>query len=313
MLLLCAGCGSAPEPPLRVGINPWPGYAFAFLARDLGYFAQAGLAVRLVEFSSLPDARRAFERGQLDGFFGTPVEALLADARSPHLPRIAAVVDTSTGGDVILARPGISQVSDLRGRRVGLEPDSVNVDVLGVALARAGVRLDEITLVPGPQQGLAALLATDAVDAVVTYSPIRQQLDARFALIPIFDTRALPRTVPDLLMFNPRTPPARVAAFTRAYWQAVAYHAREPADAHARMAGALGVTPREIAAQLAGEIRILAATDQPALLSDPDFLPPILARCAAMLQAIGEIARRYTPAELRALVGPPPAFAAATP
>ena len=31
--LLLAGCGSQPEPPLRVGTNLWPGYEPLYLAR----------------------------------------------------------------------------------------------------------------------------------------------------------------------------------------------------------------------------------------------------------------------------------------
>jgi len=308
-LALVAGCVDVREPPLRIGINPWPGYAFAFLARDLGYFEQAGLEVRLLEFSSLSDVRRAFERGQLDGYFGTPVETLLAHARAPHLPRITAVVDISHGGDVILARPGFGRVADLRGRRIALEPDSVNVYVLAAALESAGLRLAEVTLVPSPQQDLDKLFAAGAIDAAVTYAPFRQQLEAHFELRPVFDSSELPQGIPDVLMFSPRTPPRRVAAFTQAYWRAVDFHARDPERTHLRMARALGIPRAELGAHLAHDVRIYQAADQPALLSDPHFLPRVLARSAETLLAIGEITRRYTAGEIRALIGTPPALA----
>ena len=73
-ILLCAawlaGCGRH-EGPIRIGINAWPGNEFLFLAQEKGFFAAQGVDVRLIEYSSLGDVRRAFDRGQIDGMTGT--------------------------------------------------------------------------------------------------------------------------------------------------------------------------------------------------------------------------------------------------
>ena len=45
--------GDSTSGPLRVAINPWPGYEFAMLAASQGYFEDEGVEVRLVELSSL--------------------------------------------------------------------------------------------------------------------------------------------------------------------------------------------------------------------------------------------------------------------
>ena len=66
-VLALSACSEAPSDPLRVGINPWPGYGPLFLAADKGFFAEEGIDVELVELTSLADVRRAFERGQIDG------------------------------------------------------------------------------------------------------------------------------------------------------------------------------------------------------------------------------------------------------
>ena len=76
--VLSLGVGCSPEKPttLRVGINPWPGYEFLYLAQEKGFYRDAGLDVRLVEFSSLADTRRAYERGQINAIGTTVIEVL---------------------------------------------------------------------------------------------------------------------------------------------------------------------------------------------------------------------------------------------
>ena len=97
------GCGSRQREPIRFATNPWPGYDPLYVARDKGYFADAGLEVVLVDLTSIGASRRAFERGQVDGCGATLVEILLAADQSGLRPQIAAVVDYSSGADVLIA------------------------------------------------------------------------------------------------------------------------------------------------------------------------------------------------------------------
>jgi len=49
LLAAAAGCGGEKaKPPLKIGINAWPGFFHAFLARDKGYFKKNGVKVELV-------------------------------------------------------------------------------------------------------------------------------------------------------------------------------------------------------------------------------------------------------------------------
>ena len=68
VILLLSACRETPNPPLRIAINPWPGYEFLYLAERLKLFEAEGVEVRILQFSSLNDSRRAFELGKADGF-----------------------------------------------------------------------------------------------------------------------------------------------------------------------------------------------------------------------------------------------------
>jgi len=106
-------CSDIAGKPLRVALNPWPGYAFLFLAQEKGYFADEGVNVELVELSSLSDVRKAFERGQVDGMASSLVEVLEVSKNSNRQAVVSLMADYSNGADVILAGKRFADVVSL--------------------------------------------------------------------------------------------------------------------------------------------------------------------------------------------------------
>src|SRR5205809_6791729 len=119
-----AGCGGH-ELPLRIGINAWPANELLFLAQEKGFFTAQGVDVRLIEYSSLGDVRRAFDRGQIDGMTGTLVELLQSRDATRRAPHAFMVTDLSNGSAMILARASIAPISGLARQRVAVEPEPV--------------------------------------------------------------------------------------------------------------------------------------------------------------------------------------------
>src|SRR5262249_60802320 len=121
------------------------------------------------------DARRAYERGQIDGMASTLVELLQARDHSPRSPQAVLVIDSSHGADALVAAPAVRDIAALRGRSVAIEPGSIGVFLLGRALESASASLDDVTLVPMDQQRMPAALARHQVDAAVCSPPTLQQ------------------------------------------------------------------------------------------------------------------------------------------
>src|SRR5437870_10578595 len=173
--ILCAawlaGC-AAHELPLRIGINAWPANEFLFLAQEKGCFAAQGVDVRLIEYSSLGDVRRAFDRGQIDGMSGTLVELLQSRDATRRAPRAFMVTDLSNGSDMILARGSVAAVSGMAGKRVAAEPESLGMFMLARALAREGMPFSAVAVVATDQTDMAKNLDSGWVDAAVTYPPV---------------------------------------------------------------------------------------------------------------------------------------------
>lgn len=224
---LC-GCDNRSQPTIHIGINPWPGYEFLHLAKTKGYFTDEGVNVRLVELGSAGDVRRAFERGQLDGFSSTVMEVLQVNnhKNSKRRAQIVYVIDYSAGGDVILAHPPIADVAGLKGKRIGVSPASITLFVVARALEIAGLSVDDVTLVSMDQLSMPAAFEAGDVDAVATYPPtsvvIRNDLKCEI----VFTSKEIPREVVDVLSFEAKLiveRPGDIAKIIRAFNRALEF------------------------------------------------------------------------------------------
>ncbi|MCX6921662.1 MAG: ABC transporter substrate-binding protein, partial [Verrucomicrobia bacterium] len=119
-----------------------------------------------MEFNSLSDARRAYERGQVNTLASTVIEVLQARDNSSRSPQIVQVVDYSNGADVILARPGLTNGASLRGARIGLELASLGVYVLARGLERSGLSLADFKTMPMDQLSMGDAVRKGELDAV---------------------------------------------------------------------------------------------------------------------------------------------------
>ena len=287
-LVLCSlGCAQ-PKEPLRIAANPWPGYEVLFMAALRGAYARAGVDVELVNVSSVGDARRSFEREQVDGMATTLVEVLSAWRRSPRRPRIVYAFDYSDGADVVLARPGLENVASLKGRRVGLEPESMDALVITAALATAGLSPRDVALVPVPQNEMPTAFRTGLIDAAPTYPPFSVQVVREGVGHPIFDSSRVPGDIIDLLAFDARVIAERRDDVTRillALDETLAWMRAHPDSAASLAAAREGIQPGDYTSALRG-IRTLRLADQAAFLASGGRVEASLARADSAI-AIG--------------------------
>jgi NitT/TauT family transport system substrate-binding protein len=219
-----------------VGFNPWPGYEFLYLAKAKGFYDKAGVEVKLFELKTLGDVRRAFERGQIDVMATTLVEAAVAAENTGKQLKIIAVADASNGADVMIARKPIAQVSELAGKKVGME--GVTVDVLNAhfALKSAQLSLKDVQVVTRSQDDLMLELQAGRIDALQTYPPYSIELlkDERFSVV--FDTSKIPGQVIDVLSVDAQVMAERseeIKALVHSFFAAMDdFQVNRQADAH---------------------------------------------------------------------------------
>jgi NitT/TauT family transport system substrate-binding protein len=288
--------GGRAVEPLRVGINPWPGYEFAMLAQSLGYFEDEGVDVRMVELSSLGDCRRAFERGQIDGMFGTMVEVMVTERAGAGPLAIVLAADYSAGADRIVARAGIGSVAALRGRTIAAEPGTLTEFILSRALHESGLDLADVRVRWMPAIEMVDAFEAGTIDAAVCYPPISVLMLAGGGE-SVFDTTSLPGVVLDVLAFSPSVASAReaeIAAFCRAFFRAQEYASRHP-EAYASMALRQGITPDAFVSAITDGIEVLGGDAQRDFIGDGARLAEIRRIIGAELDRLDRLDRRVEP------------------
>ncbi|MBW8369741.1 MAG: ABC transporter substrate-binding protein [Thiobacillus sp.] len=252
--LALAAC-SAPPPLTRVGGILWIGYEPLFLARDLGLYDPN--ALRLVEMPSNTANLMSLATGDVEAATLTLDECLLAREGGLDV-RVILVFDDSAGADVIMSRPGIERLEDLRGKRIGVEETASGALMLTKLLETAGLAPDEVVRVrvTGDRQ-LRAYLA-DEVDVLVSWEPFATQLQAQGAQ-RLFDSTSFPGLIVDVLAARADAlahAPDNFRQLLAGHFQALDYLRTSPDDAFRRMAPRLGVGPHKVRAALQG-IRLM--------------------------------------------------------
>jgi NitT/TauT family transport system substrate-binding protein len=256
--------------------NPWPGYSFVFLAEEKGFFDDEHLSVRLLELGSLADARRVFEQGHADAIFCTLVEVMLMnEPRGEDFVRAFSVTDYSNGGDMLLARQEVRNLHQLKGRRIGLEPGSLDALCVHLALSSANLSLDDVVIVPLAQAEMQAALEEGAVDAVQVYPPAADSLLSIEGVHKLWDSSQVPGVVVDVLAANEAVLQDRqddLHAFLRAYSRAQTYFREHPEEALDTLARRCRLSKSAMRRSFAGMKVLWMEEDQTGLFADGSML-----------------------------------------
>lgn len=281
--------GVRSHAPLRIGLNAWPGYEFLYLAQERGFYRDAGVAVQLVEFNSLSDARRAYERGQIDGLGTTVIEVLQARQNRQCNLQIVDVVDYSDGADEILVRPGRT---DLRGARVGVELGSLGIYVLVRALEKGGLTLSDVTAINMDQLSMREAYQRGEIDALVTYPPVSVSIKKDGKAQSHFTTASIPGEVVDVIAVDERIVVERSGELRRlldAFHRAKDFTKQEPAIALPIMAAREGISTDEFSAALKDGVKLVARGEQAAYLGAGGKLQNVIDMADRIMRASGQI------------------------
>jgi NitT/TauT family transport system substrate-binding protein len=251
---LIAGCGKKKTPSYRIGLGPWIGFGPLYLAKDKGYFKDAGLDVDLIVLTGLAERNSALKAGKIDAL-AAPVDYFVLAAGNNLVATIAMAIDESLGGDGIVARKDIRTVADLRGKKVAFQWGLPSEFFLRALLLDAGMSLDDLqTLDMETAQAGAAFIAGQ-IDAAVVWEPWLTKAAQEGGGHVLASTREFPNLIVDVLAFNPnvvREQPGQVQAIVDAILKAIEYHKQHPEEADRIMAPYFQITPQKFAAILEG-------------------------------------------------------------
>lgn len=196
------GCAKVSErKPIKISINVWPGYAYAFIAQEKGFFVKNGVDVELVLKQNNAESVQLYKNGEVDGFFDVFTDVIIIN--SEGIPtKVVYVTDYSISTDVIIARPEIQSASDLKGKTVSFEDINTfsHLFVLKV-LDKAGIEETDVFFkIVSPMDVLNAMEKRH-IDAGHTWEPITSRaLQKGYKII----ARAgdIPGVITDVLAFH---------------------------------------------------------------------------------------------------------------
>ncbi len=281
-LLPLTACG--PRRPLVLAGHPWPGYEPMFLARSLGYLPKD---LSLLEAPTVQASIDAVKNGSADGAMLTLDEILLL--RDEGVPlQIVLVFDVSKGADVLLARPTLKRLTDLKGRRIGAEDSALGSLMLAMVLEKAGLRLEDVRVQRIVYDEHESAWATGGLDALVTYEPVATRLKKTGAR-QLLSTREMPDTIFDVLAVRTgalETHGHILRSSLDGHFKALSYLRQNPWDAAYQTAQHLGVSAEEMIASLRGlELPDLIGNQRYLSAQDGDLRRVTSKLSAIMLQA----------------------------
>ncbi|MFT5467036.1 MAG: NitT/TauT family transport system substrate-binding protein [Verrucomicrobiales bacterium] len=234
-----------PPPPLMVGTNLWLGYEPLHLARELDFFEKED--VRLVDYSSATQVIQAFRNKGIQAAALTLDEVLLLRETGIDVTIILAN-DISDGGDVVLGRPGITSLDQLKGKSVGVETSALGAYVLARALQSVNLKQGDVRVVPLEVDEHESAFESGELDAVVTFEPVRSKLLEGGASL-LFDSSQIPGEIVDVVVVRRELLMERegqLITLLRGWYRALEYLEQKPDDACEKMAKRLGISPDEV-------------------------------------------------------------------
>ena len=246
--MLFSSLASAAEP-LKIGYSDWPGWVAYEIAIEKGWFKEEGVDV-IFEWFDYVASMDAFAAGKLDGVGMTNGDALVTGSTGAKSVMIL-MNDYSNGNDMVIGKPGINSIKDLKGKKVGVEVGFVSHLLLLNALEKNGMTETDVELVNAPTNETPQVLASGEVDAIVAWQPSSgQALQLVPGSKPIYTSADEPGLIYDMLCVSPESLAARADDWKKVikvWYRAVAY-LKDPAtreDAVKIMASRVGLEPAE--------------------------------------------------------------------
>ena len=256
LMLQGAGRAHAAPPPLRIGYSDWPGWVAWQIAIDKGWLTAAGLDVKF-DWFDYSASMEAFAAGKIDADFVTNGDALVMGAGGARNV-IVLITDYSNGNDMIVARPGIRSLADLKGRKIGVETGLVDHLLVVDGLKKLGMTQDDVQLVNSKTNETPQVLASGQVDAIAAWQPnAGLAMKALPGAHPVYTSAQAPGLIYDVLAVNPASIGAHRADYIKliGVWNRLVGYINDPktqGDAVQIMAARVGLAPDKYQLLVAG-------------------------------------------------------------
>ena len=261
--------------PLKIAYSDWPGYVAWQVAIDKGWFKEAGIDVKF-DWFDYGASMEAFAAGKMDAVMVTNGDALVTASGGAKNVMILAL-DYSNGNDMIIGKPGIKSLQDLKGKKIGLETGFVEHLMLLNALEKAGMKESDVTIVNTKTNETPQALASGDLAAIAAWQPNSgQAMKLVPGAKPIYTSAKEPGLIYDVIAVNPASLSTHKDEWAKVVkiWGKVVAYVNDPKtqpDALKIMSAKVGLTPQAYKPLLKGTKLLNLAEGKAAFVNAPGF------------------------------------------
>lgn len=275
----------AAAEPLKIAYSDWPGWVAFEVAIQKGWFKEAGVDAQFVWMEYGP-SMEAFQAGKVDGVTVASGDVLVM-AAAGKASKCVLLTDYSNGNDMIVARPGISSIKELKGKKVGVELGFVEHLLLLKALELNGMSESDVQLVGVPTNDTPQTLASGGVDAIGAWQPIvggaLKQVAGSKA---IFTSKDVPGLIYDFLAVSVESYQARKGDWAKVVgvWPRIVSYINDPktqGDALKLMSARVGVSAEDYGKLLPGTFLLDVAGNKKAFAPGKDLTSVLFSMATA--------------------------------
>lgn len=238
---------------VKIAFSTWTGYAPFFVARDAGIFEKNGVDVELVVMESSGDKKAALAAGQIQAMAETVDTSAMAVAMGLDHVQVVAL-DTSNGGDGVVAKKEIKTFADLKGKNVALDTTGgASIFYFNYLLKENGMTMDDVIVQNMSSGDAGAAFVGGKVDAAVTWEPwLTNAKNTEFGNV-LADSSTAPGVIVDVLSLTSdfvTKYPATVQKIVDSWNEAVDYYNANHDESVEMMAKGFGMDAAEIESTL---------------------------------------------------------------
>jgi NitT/TauT family transport system substrate-binding protein len=260
-----SGSGSGGGSKIRFGyIADYNGASLLAIADQQGLWKKHGLSASYKTFVNGPVQIQALGTDNLDyGYIGPGAMWLPASGKS----KIVAI-DTLTYADRVIAKPGITSIAGLKGKKVGVPEGTSGEMVLNLALQRAGMTMDDIKKVVMDAPTIVSAFASGQIDGAGIWYPLIATIKEKMpGMVEVASTREIGGSFPTAFVAGDKVKPATNEKVIKVLQEANDWRAAHREESIAAAAKLLKVSEDKVKAD-AANVQTMTTADLVARTKD---------------------------------------------
>lgn len=257
----CASGGSSSSSngkysgTVTIAHSSWIGFYPLDLAVQKGFFKKHGVNVKISDIESKSDSRAALISNKIQGV-ATTIDTQVVTASSGAKISVPLALDTSYGGDGLVAKKDITSFSGLKGKTVALDTTGgASFFWFNYELQQHHMKLSDMTVENMSSGDAGSAFAAGKVDAAMTWEPWLTKAKATSFGHVLMDSTEAPGVIVDTLGLSRdfiQKYPKSTQAIVDGWFDAINYLKSNESDALKIMAKVSGSSADELKSELTG-------------------------------------------------------------